>query len=347
MAIPPPPTPQDDDTDRPDESPREADASPATTESSDGAPEVGAEAAPDATPEAAPEAAPESLPDTTSAGAEEPASSTGFASPSAAGYPMPAAPTPTPMPPAPAPAPPAAPTLGSPTPPPPGALGMPTSAPTFAGAPGVPTSAPSAGPAPGAPGAPLPAPAGASAGAGGYYPQEAFYAPGWSPQQQTRTPRRWSRPVLWSLIGVLSTVLVVGVVLGVLYLVQTRSIGTVTSATAVTTQQVRPGHCIRDLPEDGSVGRVTLVPCSEPHEAQALSRISLRFDSWPGRDAVDEQAAGACEMSNDQVADGFRAVVWTPTERSWGQGDHRALCIAWLPDGQYTGSFENGDLHLP
>ncbi|KGM16556.1 hypothetical protein [Actinotalea fermentans] len=194
-------------------------------------------------------------------------------------------------------------------------------------------SAPMPAPAPGAP-APMPMPAPAPApmqAPAGYYPQQPYYAPGWT-QAQTQPQRHRGRKIaLFAtlavvVLGVLGTVTAAG-----LYWWGTQPIGDVTSPTSATARQVRAGHCIRDLPADGSVGSVTLVPCSDDHEAEVLGSLRLDDGPWPGDDGAAEAAAW-CEMDNDHAAAGYRPVVWTPSRQSWTQGDRVALCIAWLDD---------------
>ena len=211
-----------------------------------------------------------------------------------------------------------------PTPPAPQAPLPPVAAPAPYAAPGpqpMPGPAPAPQPAAAAPGAPT-----------GYYPQQAYYAPGWTRPAEQPPSRRGGKIALFSalalvVLAVLGTVAVAGV-----YWWSTKPIGDVTSPTSANARQVRPGHCIRDLPDDGSVGSVTLVPCTDDHEAEVVGSLRLDDGDWPGDDAVAEQAAAWCEMDNDQIAAGYRPVVWTPSEQSWSQGDRAALCIAWLDD---------------
>jgi len=109
---------------------------------------------------------------------------------------------------------------------------------------------------------------------------------------------------------------------------------------------VHTGHCIADLPRDGEVARVELVPCSHPHEAEVVGLLTLPDESWPGQESVDNQVTRWCEMDSAQQEAGFQPVVWTPSRRGWGQGDHRGVCLAWLDGGGATGSFTDGDVQV-
>ncbi len=182
-------------------------------------------------------------------------------------------------------------------------------------------------------GSPQPGPAAAPAGPvpgspAGYYPQQPYYAPGWTQAATQPRSRRGRRIALFTTLAVVVVAVLGAVAVAGLYWWSTKPIGDVTSPTSANARQVRPGHCIRDLPADGSVGTVTLVPCDDPHEAEVVGSLRYDDDAWPGEDAVTEQAAAWCEMDNAQVEAGLRAVVWTPSEQSWSQGDRAALCLA-------------------
>lgn len=166
----------------------------------------------------------------------------------------------------------------------------------------------------------------------GYYPQQAYYAPGWTAPAEQAPSRRGRKIAVYSALAVVVLAVLGAVTVAGLYWWSTKPIGDVTSPTSANARQVRPGHCIRDLPSDGAVGQVTLVPCSDDHEAEVVASLRLDDGDWPGEDAVTEQATAWCEMDNEQTAAGYRPVVWTPSQESWSQGDRAALCIAWQGD---------------
>jgi len=219
-------------------------------------------------------------------------------------------------------------------------------------APPGPTSTAPPAPAPppplaGAPYAMPPGPLAARApGQPTYYPQQAYYAPGWTAPAAT-SPRR-SRRGLWLAIGGGLVILLVvgGAAVGVTRWMQTRTLGDVSGPTTANARQVDTGHCIADLPRDGEVARVELVPCSQPHEAEVVGLLTLQDESWPGQESVDNQVTGWCEMDGAQQEAGFQPVVWTPSQRGWGQGDRRGVCLAWLDGGGATGSFMDGDVQV-
>ena len=214
----------------------------------------------------------------------------------------------------------------------------------------TPMSPPAPAPPPPVAGAPYAMPLGPPAapapGQPTYDPQQAYYAPGWTAPAAT-TPRHGRRGLWLAVGGGLVILLVVGgAVTGVTRWMQTRTLGDVSGPTTANVRQVDAGHCIADLPRDGEVARVELIPCSHPHEAEVVGLLTLQGESWPGQVFVDNQVTRWCEMDSAQQEAGFQPVVWTPSQRGWRQGDHRGVCLAWLDGGGATGSFTDGDVQV-
>lgn len=191
---------------------------------------------------------------------------------------------------------------------------------------------------------PAPPPPGPPQPPFGYYPQQSYYAPGWPAAEPAPAPprrRRWLGITAAVVAGVLA---LAAIGLPLFRQVQSRPLAGVTQARTVNALQVAAGHCLAELPPDGVVARVSLTPCDQPHEAEALGVLRLDEDSWPGQEAVTEQVDAWCEMDNQQLALGFQEVIWTPSAQSWAQGDRSGLCLAWYDGGQVTGSFRDGDV---
>ena len=187
-------------------------------------------------------------------------------------------------------------------------------------------------------------PPGSPGTAGGYYPQEPFYAPGWDSPAE-RPGRRGPGRGLLIALAVIGALVVAGIVVGVGAAVrlrlETRILGTVDAPMTVSSRRLDTGHCIGTLPSDGDVSRVGVVPCNQPHEAEVMGVLMLDGE-WPGLARIERKTADSCEMDRNESAAGFRPVVWTPSRDGWGQGDRRSLCLAWRADGPVTGSFTGG-----
>ncbi|MBO1753109.1 septum formation family protein [Actinotalea sp. BY-33] len=185
----------------------------------------------------------------------------------------------------------------------------------------------------------------------GYYPQEAYYAPGWqaphqpSPEEQDRRRRR-TRQILLAGAAVLGVITLVAVVLGARYALAVRPLGEVDSPTTAHARQLDRGHCLPALPADGTVGEVDVVPCDEPHVAEVVGAHTLADGPWPGSAEAARSTAATCEMETAQRELGFEPVVWAPSEAAWGQGYRTGLCLAHLPEGEARGSWASGDVTL-
>ena len=153
-----------------------------------------------------------------------------------------------------------------------------------------------------------------------------------------------------AVLGVLGTVaLAVGVSVAVLTMMATRPLpADVPAARDARAQQLVTGNCVLSVPDDGRVDNVRVVPCAEPHEAQVVTEFSFAPDAvWPGQQSADARVARACVLDTDEVAAGVRTVTWSPTERSWEDGDRVGLCLAVLDGGGVTGSFLDGTAQVP
>ncbi|RXR25895.1 DUF4190 domain-containing protein [Oerskovia turbata] len=107
-------------------------------------------------------------------------------------------------------------------------------------------------------------------------------------------------------------------------------------------RQLVLGACLADLPDDGEVSTVRVVPCTDPHEAEVVARTDFPADAaWPGQDAADARVSRVCTpavLSADVPADDVELFVWSPSEASWAQGDRTGLCVA------STGALTEGSL---
>ena len=177
---------------------------------------------------------------------------------------------------------------------------------------------------------------------GGY--AEAYYAPGWRAPVTAPPPRRnGARRTLQVLAGLAAVALVIGSAAAVRYWMGTRPLGEVTSPATVAAGRLSTGHCIEQLPDDGAVAAVRVVPCDQSHAAEVVGVLPFTDGEWPGSRSVTDRLTAWCEMDNDQETVGARPVIWSPSERSWSQGDHQGLCLAWSPASPLVGSFDAGD----
>ena len=186
----------------------------------------------------------------------------------------------------------------------------------------------------------------------GYYPQQPHYV-GWGPPAAPTGPVRTPphrRPGVWFAVLAAALVLVLvsaGATLAVRWLRGAAVLGEVGDPTTVHSRRLDPGHCVQELPTDGNVGDVVVVPCDQPHDAEVLGLRDLRDVSWTDPEDLVTAVARSCEMDLTQREAGWRAVIWAPSAESWGQGDRTGTCLAWLEAGKAVGSWTDGDTVTP
>lgn len=106
--------------------------------------------------------------------------------------------------------------------------------------------------------------------------------------------------------------------------------------------QLVPGSCLAEVPEDGPVDRVRVVPCADPHAAQVLSSYAFEPGAdWPGATEASARVAASCTLTAAERDQGTRMLAWAPTEASWARGDRTGLCVA-VPPTPVTGSLLDG-----
>lgn len=102
--------------------------------------------------------------------------------------------------------------------------------------------------------------------------------------------------------------------------------------------QLVTGSCLAELPADGPVDRVRVVPCADVHAAQVVTEYDFGRDaSWPGRDAAAARVSAACELTAAEESAGYRMVAWSPSASSWARGDRTGLCVL-VPPSPEAGS---------
>jgi len=151
-------------------------------------------------------------------------------------------------------------------------------------------------------------------------------------------------------LGVLGTLAVAGVVTAVVVTAMgTRPLPSdVASPRDAHAQQLVTGNCVAQLPDDGAVDTVPVVPCADPHAAQVITVYEFTADAvWPGQHAADTRVGRSCVLDQAETDAGVRTVTWAPTERSWARGDRDGLCLAVVDGGGVTGSFLDGTAQLP
>ena len=109
--------------------------------------------------------------------------------------------------------------------------------------------------------------------------------------------------------------------------------GSVVDGGRVSAADVGVGDCLADVPGEGDVKSVQVVPCTEAHHGEAFATFTLPPGSYPGEDVVTTEAEDGCsnrvpEDLDEKVADQLSLFYLYPKKSNWVLGDRTVTCIA-------------------
>jgi hypothetical protein len=98
---------------------------------------------------------------------------------------------------------------------------------------------------------------------------------------------------------------------------------------------LRPGDCI-SAPAGTSV---SIVPCTAPHDGEVFATLTLPAGSWPGPDAVRQEANDGCAARlpgylNPQLAVSLSQDYVYPDQVAWDGGTRTVICEVRAASGQ-------------
>ena len=110
-------------------------------------------------------------------------------------------------------------------------------------------------------------------------------------------------------------------------------------AETVRADRVDPGDCLKDSPSSGVVTKLSVIPCAQPHKAEAYAQTDLPDGAFPGDQAVAAKAEQACSSrfqafigrSYDESV--VELTYLHPIQQSWELGDRSVLCMVEMPNG--------------
>ena len=119
--------------------------------------------------------------------------------------------------------------------------------------------------------------------------------------------------------------------------------GGIIEAGSVGTTRLRVGDCF-DEPSAGTIRVVTGVPCAQPHDAQVVARLLIEgVGSWPGTDALIDEAGPGCTPAAASAASALVDVVgapevalsaYVPDASAWDDGDRSVICLVEASEGE-------------
>ena len=110
------------------------------------------------------------------------------------------------------------------------------------------------------------------------------------------------------------------------------------------------GQCLL-VPLNSQVNSVATTECTEAHTGEVYSVTTLKNDTMPSRDEMDELVHNTCyetfeayvATSPEETTLDYTAM--SPTKQTWAKGDREIVCIAVRTDDeQLTASVRNSGL---
>lgn len=110
------------------------------------------------------------------------------------------------------------------------------------------------------------------------------------------------------------------------------------------------GQCLL-VPLNSQVNSVATTECTEAHTGEVYSVTTLKNDTMPSRDEMDELVHNTCyETFEDYVGTSpeettLDYTAMSPTKQTWAKGDREIVCIAVRTDDeQLTASVRDSGL---
>lgn len=104
------------------------------------------------------------------------------------------------------------------------------------------------------------------------------------------------------------------------------------SAHSIPTSDVKIGDCVEHSEDSDRIQRVTVVPCDQQHDAEAITEVFLD-GPWPGLSEVKRRADNTCTdklveaLDRSPVLDQLRTYVLYPSNEIMWRTTTRASCL--------------------
>lgn len=101
------------------------------------------------------------------------------------------------------------------------------------------------------------------------------------------------------------------------------------------------GGCLGDLPPDGQISGLPLVPCDEPHHGEVYAEFTSTNSTFSDASLSSEAERLCAEAFSPFVGTSIERSNYTiallvPTASGWARGDREITCIATRVDGSAT-----------
>lgn len=119
--------------------------------------------------------------------------------------------------------------------------------------------------------------------------------------------------------------------------------GVIVRKAGIKVDQLRAGDCIEYFNTSKSVSKITVIPCTSPHDAEVFHIFSFPAGDYPGDRQIDEQATKTCldtfkTAVKADDAKNAKVALHKPVEATWKKGGRQVSCIAVQNSGTITRS---------
>ncbi len=135
------------------------------------------------------------------------------------------------------------------------------------------------------------------------------------------------------LSGLWCLVLVAGIVVAVVTSPQRSATGRVTRQGTTDVFSLRAGDCFQNPSTQLGITNVTVIPCTQPHNAQVYAEFPVTGSGYPGGSALRQLAAQGCHarirghVNRSLVTNTMSLRFLYPEQQSWTDGQHSITCV--------------------
>lgn len=117
--------------------------------------------------------------------------------------------------------------------------------------------------------------------------------------------------------------------------------GSVTKAGTISPYDIRVGDCTTMHSGTTKIHSITVVPCSQLHNAQAFGDVTATDASYPGPAALQQESVNLClpkaRAFLGVTVSGLGLGAFYPSSAAWHDGSRTLHCVLFDPDKSITG----------
>jgi Domain of unknown function (DUF4190) len=166
--------------------------------------------------------------------------------------------------------------------------------------------------------------------------------------------RRGQRGKAAAIIGIVLSVVWAGLLILVIVLAirsepKRDSAGQVTKSGSLSVFDLRVNDCFDGVSDGQTTSDVTVKPCTQPHDAQMIDKITAPGGTFPGSSSLFTSGQQKCQrdeqsrLAKSPIFHQLRYFVLSPNQQAWDDGNHTIACAVVDKDnGKLPGPIDGG-----